>query len=273
MDTYQHEFVSRPAARCPHRPRHPWWPAVPTRRPRPPPRPPRPTSAPPRSSATARGRSRNSSAYERRRPARRPWPPSATLARHGGYSAIAANPTAALLPVQATYYMGMLGSTPARMFMSSGSGGGAGASMDTLASMKDSLLDNVGKMVDGKAAHRDERRGGQLSKWGPGIQPASRRRWPRAMHAGGLSVPHGWHTGAPANRRAMPALPATSVAAAEHDARPAQQPVLAGVDGRTGRTRDERHGLPGRRQGHAPLARRRVKILSAQRISLTPRPQ
>ena len=34
-------------------------------------------------------------------------------------AAIAANPTAALLPVQATYYMGMLGSTPARMFMSS----------------------------------------------------------------------------------------------------------------------------------------------------------
>ena len=42
--------------------------------------------------------------------------------------AIAANPTAALLPVQATYYMGMLGSTPARMFMSSGSGGAGAAS-------------------------------------------------------------------------------------------------------------------------------------------------
>jgi hypothetical protein len=34
-----------------------------------------------------------------------------------------------------------------------------------------------------------------------------------AMHAGGLSVPHGWHTGAPGMDRALPALPATSVAA------------------------------------------------------------
>ena len=42
-------------------------------------------------------------------------------------SAIAANPTAALLPVQVTYYMGMLGSTPARMFMSSGSSAGSAA--------------------------------------------------------------------------------------------------------------------------------------------------
>jgi PPE-repeat protein len=123
-------------------------------------------------------------------------------------TAIATNPTAALLPVQATYYMGMLGSTPARMFMSSGSGGASGASSATLASMGDSLMENVSKMVDGKAATVMAGVGGQLSKWGSGIQASMAH----AMQAGGLSVPHGWHTGVPDVSRAAPLLPATSVA-------------------------------------------------------------
>jgi PPE-repeat protein len=122
---------------------------------------------------------------------------------------IAGNPTAALLPVQATYYMGMLGSTPARMFMSSGGGGASGASSTTLASMSDSLLENVSKMVDGKAATVMTGVGGQLSKWGAGIQA----QMAHAMHAGGLSVPHSWHTGAPDMSRAAPLLPTNSVAA------------------------------------------------------------
>jgi PPE-repeat protein len=124
---------------------------------------------------------------------------------------IVSNPTAALLPIQATYYTGMLGSTPARMFMSSGSSAGAGASLDAMAGMKDQLLDNVGKMVDGKGAQLLSGVSGQLSKWGSGIQASMAS----AMHAGGLSVPHGWHTGMPGGgmERAMPALPATSVAA------------------------------------------------------------
>ncbi|MGA8330078.1 MAG: PPE family protein [Mycobacterium sp.] len=129
-------------------------------------------------------------------------------------STVVANPTAALLPVQATYYMGMLGSTPARMFMSSGSSAG-GASSATLASMSDQLLDNVGKMVDGKGAQLMSGVGGQLSKWGAGIQSGIQAQMASAMHAGGLSVPHGWHTGVPGAGmdRAIPALPATSVAA------------------------------------------------------------
>jgi PPE-repeat protein len=124
---------------------------------------------------------------------------------------IVANPTAALLPIQATYYMGMLGSTPARMFMSGGGGSGGGASAATLAGMSDQLLENVGKMVDGKGAQLLSGVGGQLSKWGAGIQASMAS----AMHAGGLSVPHGWHTGMPGGgmERAIPALPATSVAA------------------------------------------------------------
>jgi len=126
---------------------------------------------------------------------------------------VAGNPTAALLPVQATYYMGMLGSTPARMFMSSGSGSGAGASVDTLVSMKDSLLDNVGKLIDGKAATVMSGVTGQLGKWGAGIQAGIQAQMANAMHAGGLSVPHAWHTGTEGMDRAAPLLPSNSVAA------------------------------------------------------------
>jgi PPE-repeat protein len=130
----------------------------------------------------------------------------------GVVSAVVANPTAALLPVQATYYMGMLGSTPARMFMSGGSSGGSGASGDALAGMQTSLLDNVGKMVDGKAATVMSGVGSQLSKWGAGIQSGIQAQMAHAMQAGGLSVPHGWHTGAPDMSRAAPLLPTNSVA-------------------------------------------------------------
>ena len=126
-------------------------------------------------------------------------------------------PTAALLPIQATYYLGMLGSTPARMFMSGGGGSGAGAGIsgDTLASMKDSLLGNVGKLIDDKASTVMSGVSGQLSKWGAGIQSGIQAQMANAMHAGGLSVPHGWHTGAPGAGmdRAAPLLPANSVAA------------------------------------------------------------
>ncbi|WIM89873.1 PPE family protein [Candidatus Mycobacterium wuenschmannii] len=129
-------------------------------------------------------------------------------------TALAANPSAALLPVQATYYMGMLGSTPARMFMSGGgSGSGAGISSDTLVGMKDSLLDNVGKLIDSKAGTVMEGVSGQLGKWGAGIQAGIQAQMSNAMHAGGLSVPHSWHTGAGAGMdRAAPLLPGNSVA-------------------------------------------------------------
>ena len=127
----------------------------------------------------------------------------------GVATAIAANPTGALLPVQVTYYMGMLSSTPARMFMSSGGGSAASSGTGTLASMSDSLLGNVGKLVDSKAESIFGGVGGQLQKWGSGIQASLAS----AMHAGGLSVPNSWHTGVPEMARAAPGLPATSVAA------------------------------------------------------------
>jgi PPE-repeat protein len=129
-------------------------------------------------------------------------------------TAIAANPSAALLPIQGIYYMGMLGSTPARMFMSGGGGAAGAASGDALNGMKDSLLANVGKMVDTKGASVLSGVTGQLSKWGAGIQSGIQAQMANAMHAGGLSVPHSWHTGAEGGMdRAAPLLPTNSVAA------------------------------------------------------------
>jgi PPE-repeat protein len=128
----------------------------------------------------------------------------------GVATAIAANPTAALLPVQASYYMGMLASTPARMFMSSGGSSGSGAASDsTLAGMRDSLLENVGKFVDGKLVNVMSGVGGQLQQWGSSISASLAG----AQHVGGLSVPNGWHGMAPEMARAAPLLPETSVAA------------------------------------------------------------
>ena len=51
--------------------------------------------------------------------------------------------------------------------------------------MSDSLLGNVGKFVDGKAGSVMGGVGGQLSKWGSGIQASLAA----AHHVGGLSVP------------------------------------------------------------------------------------
>ena len=121
---------------------------------------------------------------------------------------VSANPSAALLPIQASYYAGMLGSTPARMFMGSGSSAG-GASTGTLANMSDSLLGNVGKLVDSKTASVLGGVGNQLRSWGSAVNASLAS----AHRVGGLSIPHSWHGAAPEMARAAPTLPATSVAA------------------------------------------------------------
>jgi PPE-repeat protein len=123
-------------------------------------------------------------------------------------TAVSADPTAALLPVQTTYYMGMLSSMPARMFMSSGSSSSSAAT-GTLASQSDTLLANVGKFVDGKMANVMGGVGGQLRQWGSSISATL----VGAHHVGGLSVPNAWHGLTPEMARAAPTLPATSVAA------------------------------------------------------------
>jgi PPE-repeat protein len=133
-----------------------------------------------------------------------PW---LTSLGSGLVTAISANPSAALLPVQATYYMGMLGSMPARMFMSSGSSASTAAG-STLANSSDALLANVGKFVDGKLANVMGGVGGQLRTWGSTISA----QLAAAHHMGGLSVPNAWHGITPEMSRAAPMLPATSVA-------------------------------------------------------------
>ncbi len=130
------------------------------------------------------------------------WLPAVT-------TAMAANPSAALLPVQATYYMGMLSSTPARMFMSSGGSSGSAAAGSSLASSADSLLANVGTFVDGKLANVVSGVGNQLRSWGSSVAASMAG----AQHLGGLSVPNAWHGMAPEMARSAPIIPDTSVAA------------------------------------------------------------
>jgi PPE-repeat protein len=152
------------------------------------------------------------------------WLPTVT-------TAVAANPSAALLPVQATYYMGMLSSTPARMFMSQGatSGGSAGsASSSTLASMSDSLMENVGKFVDAKVAGVMSGVGGQLQKWGASVTASLAGA---AHNIGGLSVPPSWHGMAPEMARAVPIMPDTSVAAPTMHAGLPSSPFAQGLMG------------------------------------------
>jgi PPE-repeat protein len=123
-------------------------------------------------------------------------------------TAVTADPSAALLPVQTTYYMGMLSSMPARMFMSSGSSSSSAAT-GTLASQSDTLMANVGKFVDGKLTNVMGGVGNQLRTWGSAISASLAS----GHHVGGLSVPNAWHGLAPEMSRAAPVLPATSVAA------------------------------------------------------------
>jgi PPE-repeat protein len=120
---------------------------------------------------------------------------------------IAGNPTAALFPVQVFYYMGMMSSMPARMFMSSGSS--AASAGGSLADGGEALLANVGKLVDGKLANVMGGVSGQLRSWGSSISASLAS----AQHLGGLSVPNAWHGMAPEMARSAPVLPGTSVAA------------------------------------------------------------
>src|SRR5271156_3058406 len=142
-------------------------------------------------------------------------------------SGVSANPSAALLPVQVTYYMGMLGSTPARMFMSSGSSAGGSAAGSSLASSSDTLMENVGKFIDGKMGTVMSGVGGQLSSWGSKISAGMAA----AQHLGGLSVPNAWHGMAPEMARAAPIMPDTSVAAPTMHAGLPSSPFSQGLMG------------------------------------------
>ena len=144
------------------------------------------------------------------------------------FSAVSANPTAALLPVQGSYYALMMGSTPARMFMSSGGSGGSSAASSTLANAGDSIMANVGKFIDGKLAGVTAGVGGQLQSWGSNIAA----KLAGAQHLGGLSIPNAWHgMGTPEMSRAAPIMPETSVAAPTMHAGLPSSPFSQGLMG------------------------------------------
>jgi PPE-repeat protein len=112
-----------------------------------------------------------------------------------------------LIPIQATYYLAMMGSMPARMFMSMGQSAASGGGMN-LANMSESLLNNVGQLVDGKMQAIVGGVSGQLRSWGSAVSA----QLAHAANIGGrMSVPQGWSAAATTMSRAAPVLPATSV--------------------------------------------------------------
>ena len=111
-----------------------------------------------------------------------------------------------LIPIQGSYYLAMMGSMPARMFMSMGqSAANASSNMANF----DGLLTNVGQLVDGKMQAIVGGVSGQLRSWGSAVSA----QLAHAASLGGsrLSVPQGWSAAATTMSRAAPVLPATSV--------------------------------------------------------------
>jgi PPE-repeat protein len=112
-----------------------------------------------------------------------------------------------LVPLQGAYYMAMMGSMPARMFMSMGQSAANGGGMN-LANMSEGLLTNVGQLVDGKMQAIIGGVSGQLRSWGSAV---SAQLAHAASLGGKMSVPQGWSAAATTMSRAAPVLPATSV--------------------------------------------------------------
>ncbi len=130
-----------------------------------------------------------------------------------GITAVTGDPLAALvpgdlIPLQAAYYMLMMGSMPARMFMSMGQSA-ANAGGASLANGSQSLLASVGQLVDGKMQAVVGGVSGQLRSWGSAV---SAQLAHSASVGGKLSVPQNWSAAATAMTRAAPVLPATTVA-------------------------------------------------------------
>jgi PPE-repeat protein len=132
--------------------------------------------------------------------------PNAIASLFGGTDPFAGLTSSDLVPVQAAYYMAMMGSMPARMFMSMGqSAANAGAASANF----DGLLTNVGQLVDGKMQAIVGGVSGQLRNWGSAVSA----QLAHAANIGGrMSVPQGWSAAATTMSRAAPILPATSVA-------------------------------------------------------------
>ncbi|ORA77031.1 PPE family protein [Mycobacterium malmoense] len=109
--------------------------------------------------------------------------------------------------IEAAYYGVMMGSTPARMFMSMGQSASGSAG---LTSSSNGLLETIGQFVDGKMQLVVGGVTNQLKSWGGSISA----QLAHASKIGGLSIPPGWSTAAQGvgMSRAAPVLPPTSVA-------------------------------------------------------------
>ncbi len=107
--------------------------------------------------------------------------------------------------VQAAYYGVMMGSTPARMFMSMGN---SASSSGMGLSSSEGLLNSIGHFVDNKMQMVVGGISNQLRSWGSTVSA----QLAHATRLGGLSIPPGWATAAQGVSRAAPVLPPTSVA-------------------------------------------------------------
>ncbi len=107
--------------------------------------------------------------------------------------------------VQAAYYGVMMGSTPARMFMSMGN---SASSSGMGLTSSEGLLNSIGHFVDNKMQMVVGGISNQLRTWGSTVSA----QLAHATKLGGLSIPPGWSTAAQGVSRAAPVLPETSVA-------------------------------------------------------------
>jgi PPE-repeat protein len=134
-----------------------------------------------------------------------------------------------LLPIQASYYTVMLGTTAGKMFMSLGNSMSASQAMQA---GQQAMLADVQSLVDGKLKALLASISGQMRGFGSQItaQLAS------AGKLGGLSVPNGWAQAAPEMVRAAPVLPANSIAppmaSAGMPTSPYTQALMGALNGR-----------------------------------------
>ncbi|OIN81348.1 PPE family protein [Mycobacterium malmoense] len=138
-------------------------------------------------------------------------PPVAELLNVTGLSSLV-NGTglsqSSIYSIEAAYYGVMMGSTPARMFMSMGNS--ASSSGVGLTGSSNGLLESIGQFIDGKMQLVVGGVTNQLKSWGGSISA----QLAHASKIGGLSIPPGWSTAAQGvgMSRAAPVLPETSVA-------------------------------------------------------------
>jgi PPE-repeat protein len=158
---------------------------------------------------------------------------SASAVSSGSTAATATNAvtsaTGALLPIQATYYVTMVGGMAGKMLISMTNSMGAS---QALQAGNQAMLADVSKMVDEKMKALLGGISGQMRGFGSSItaQLAS------AQRLGGMSIPNGWASSAPEMVRAAPVLPMNSIAAPSATAplpnSPYTQALMGAMNGR-----------------------------------------